>query len=134
MINLQPVMITIPLLKKTAALLLLLCCMAQAFSGAAMLGGYYINNTAYLRNCENKARPQLHCNGRCQLLKKMKQEEKKDAQSPEQRVSGKEQVLSSKSFFAKAPTIHVYPGFVFADQETPLMSGCPSTVFHPPGV
>lgn len=124
---------TVLLLKKTAALLLVLCCMAQAFSGAALLGGYYINNTTYLRNCENKTRPQLHCNGRCQLLKKMKQE-KKDEQSPERRASSKEQVLSSKSFFAKAPTIHVYPDFVFSDQETQLMSGCPSIVFHPPGV
>lgn len=125
---------TVLLLKKTAALLLLLCCMAQAFSGAALLGGYYINNTTYLRNCENKTLPQLHCNGRCQLLKKMKQEEKKDEQSPERRVSGKEQVLSSKSFFAKAPAIHVYQNFGFPNTEMPVMTGCFSSVFHPPGV
>ena len=121
------------MLKKTITLLLLLCCMAQTFSGAAMLGGYYINTAAYLRNCENKSRPQLHCNGRCQLLKKMKQEEKKDAQSPERRVNGKEQVLSSKSFFAKLQVIRFYQRTLFPDKQTPLMTGCLSPVFHPPG-
>lgn len=28
--------------------------------------------------CENKIKPKMHCNGKCHLMKKMKQEEKRE--------------------------------------------------------
>lgn len=125
---------SVTMFKKTAAFLLLLCCMAQTFSRAAMVGGYYLNKAVYLRNCENKAKPQLHCNGHCQLLKKMKQEEKKEAQNPERRSSGKEEVLSSKSYFASVCLLPPVRKLCFTDHPAPSVVGRPSTVFHPPGV
>lgn len=119
--------------KKIAAFLLLLCCMAQTFSRTAMVGGYYLNKAAYLRNCENKAKQQLHCNGHCQLLKKMKQEEKKDAQNPERRSSGKADVLSSKSYFASVYFLPPVKKRCFTDRPVASVVGRPATVFHPPG-
>lgn len=121
------------MLKQTAALLLLICFTAQTFSRLAMVGGYYANTSAYARNCENKAKPMLHCNGKCQLLKKMKQEEKKDQQNPERRNSGKEEVLSSKSFFASVAVA----GCLATTHSSFYLSASPAdqpgSIFHPPG-
>ena len=36
-----------------------------------LLVDYYLNTGNYLENCINKDRPQLHCNGHCQLMTKM---------------------------------------------------------------
>ncbi|WP_189626171.1 hypothetical protein [Sphingobacterium griseoflavum] len=38
-----------------------------------------MNLPAYLAKCINKDRPELHCNGQCVLMKKLKEQEKKDA-------------------------------------------------------
>ena len=48
---------------------------------------YYQINKAYITRvlCENRDKPQLHCDGHCYLAKKLKaQEEKKDQQTSEQ--------------------------------------------------
>lgn len=42
----------------------------------------------------------MHCNGKCQMMKKLKQEEKKDQQNPERKSENKNEIaLSSRSFF-----------------------------------
>lgn len=121
------------MLKQTAAFLLLLCFAAQTFSHAAIVGSYYANTTAYARNCINKAKPRLHCNGKCQMMKKLKQEEKKEQQDPESRAGGKEQVLSSKSFFASL-TMHTHTVHTcYRDEKPAPLADQPSSIFHPPG-
>lgn len=77
---------------------LLFAMLSQTFSKAVIVTSYYADNGAYARNCVNKARPAMHCNGRCQLMKKMKQEENRDRQSPIPK-NGLDEVLSSKTFF-----------------------------------
>ena len=119
-------------LKQFGAILLLLSFVTQAFTGAVIVGGYYVSPGNYAKNCVNRSRPQLHCNGRCQLLKKLKQEESRDQQSPV-KLSRSEQVLSSRSFFVVigAPTIHkqvLHPAIIIGD---PIDRG--AEFFHPPG-
>ena len=41
----------------------------------------------------------MHCNGKCQMMKKLKEQEKKDQQVPERKQENKTEPLSSKSFF-----------------------------------
>lgn len=72
---------------------------AQTFSKAFILVDYLANNKAYIQNCENKAKPAMHCNGKCQMAKKMKNEEKKEERLPDRKGDTKDVVLSSKSFF-----------------------------------
>lgn len=78
--------------------LLLFAMLSQTFSKALLVSSYYANTSAYAKNCVNKARPAIHCNGRCQLMKKMKQEDNGDKQSPVPK-NGFDEVLSSKTFF-----------------------------------
>jgi hypothetical protein len=111
---------------------MLLGLLLQTFQGFAIMGDYYLNTSAYAKNCINKARPQMHCNGKCQMMKKLKQEEKKSAQSPEKNTN-KNSILSSKSFFTTL-------SFLYTGTVIPYISMLPLSpvsrsypFFHPPG-
>lgn len=48
---------------------------AQAWVRTAWALDYHWRRAVYLKACENKARPQLHCDGKCYLLKQIKKSE-----------------------------------------------------------
>ncbi|MES2848248.1 MAG: hypothetical protein V4685_04295 [Bacteroidota bacterium] len=113
--------------------MLLLAFVAQTFSKTFIVAGYYANTAAYAKNCENKAKPKMNCNGKCQVMKKLKQEESKDKQNPERKADNKDEVLSSKSFFTTLsfniqPLKTIYPS-ITANKAVSM----PRTLFHPPG-
>lgn len=121
------------LFRQTTALLLLLAFALQTFSKTVFALDYFVNTTAYAKNCENKAQPQMHCNGKCQMMKMIAQEEKKDQQNPERKAENKnELVLSSKSFY---PSLRL-SGAVQKHYFLPVASGSvlhmPRALFHPP--
>lgn len=63
---------------------------------------FLINQNYIAKNlCENRDKPQLHCNGKCQLCKKLTQEDNKDKQNPQRRNEERNEVLSSRTWFAK---------------------------------
>ncbi len=47
----------------------------QSFYRNIAMLDYEINFSDYLAKCVNKSRPQLHCNGQCVLMKKIKAQE-----------------------------------------------------------
>jgi len=109
---------------------------------AQMLGGfmveidYYLRTAEYAKNCVNKARPLMHCNGKCQMAKKMIQEERKDAQAPERKsVNRNDITLSSKSFFASInlPVFSIIPS-VKRHYTLRNIVGRSLDIFHPPQV
>jgi hypothetical protein len=121
------------MLKTITTIILLGAFAAQTFNRSVIVLDYYSNKAAFAKKCENKARPQLLCKGKCQMLKKLKQEEKKDEQNPERRLENKSEVFSSKSYFAtyNADISGAFASFV------PLFSighpkDCANTFFHPP--
>ena len=67
-------------MKFAAATILILLIMTQTFSKWMLILNYQVNkNYIAAKLCENKARPQLHCNGQCLLMKKMKAAEEKES-------------------------------------------------------
>ena len=59
---------------------MILLVLFQAFSKWVIMAEYTINQDYIAKNlCENKARPMLHCNGKCQLMKKLAEEEKQNS-------------------------------------------------------
>jgi hypothetical protein len=86
--------------RKIATAILLLVLAGQAFDQGFFYLGYYMNRTVYLKNCVNKMRPQMHCNGKCLLMKKIEEQEKKERQQfPEMKMAAKSEIISSKSFY-----------------------------------
>ena len=93
-------------IKQIIASIFLLAFAMQVFNKSFVVYDYYANTQAYAKNCENKAKPKMHCNGKCQMMKKLQQEEKKDQQNQERKGENKIQItLSSKSFFANITSI-----------------------------
>lgn len=63
-------------MKFIAAAIFIILIMTQTFSKWIMIAEFNINRNYIAKNvCENRYRPMMHCNGHCQLMKKMRQEE-----------------------------------------------------------
>lgn len=123
------------LLKRTVAFLLVLVFFAQTFSRYLLVADYYIDTAAYIARCVNKDKPMMHCNGRCQLCKKMQQQDKSDKQSPERRTAGERfgPLASGSSFTGVVP---LWPTCLKLARRPEMAGGkilrMPRGYFHPP--
>ncbi len=121
------------LIKQLLSAFVLLAFSCQLFNRTFIVTSYYANTAAYLKNCENKAKPMLHCNGKCQMMKKLKAEEKKDQQNPERRSENKnEVVLSTKSFYPSIRNISSQSSQLYTAYNDSRSVKMPRSVFHPP--
>lgn len=119
---------------KIASVILLLAFVGQTFSQGVYYLNYIIDKAEYLAKCENKNRPKLQCNGKCLLMKRIQEQEKKEQeQAPQMKLANKAEVISSKSFFPDykevAPT-NSKPVYYIANSGTPIDR--PGFFFHPP--
>lgn len=123
------------LLKYVFVILLLTALFAQNFSRSILLADYLVNIELYKKKCINKAKPMLHCNGKCQMLKKLKRQNTGSASdAPVPPFSQFEIVLSSKSYFPTYDfvvfsTMHKYNSF-----NASIFSNHKESIFQPPGV
>lgn len=93
-----------PLLAYVLAALVLL----QTFSREVLVVDYALNRTNITaRFCVNKARPQLHCNGRCYFAKQLKKQQEHEEKVPN---SLKERLeMLPATFFQVPPRPATYP-------------------------
>jgi hypothetical protein len=107
----------------------------QTFQRGLIVLDYYTNTASFAKDCENKARPLLHCNGKCQMMKKLRQEEKKDQQNPERKSENKNETWTSVSYFTTLSLqlpeeeTHAYPVMTEAS-----LADQPHSIFHPPSL
>ncbi|MBX7182084.1 MAG: hypothetical protein K1X82_08230 [Bacteroidia bacterium] len=91
---------------------------------------YRMNFDTYAKVlCENKNKPMLHCNGKCQLKKELNQQESKETQSipVESNIDLFFQYSEPSLFFHETPTNSLIK------QTVPsLLSGAFLSVFQPP--
>jgi len=120
--------------KKISALILLLAFAAQSFSQGIALIQFHIQRAYIIKTqCINRYRPMMHCDGKCVLAQKLKQQEKKEKQNPDLKMDARHEVVSSRSFFSTLvlniiSTPKKY--FLFSDNRT---ADRPADFFHPPG-
>ena len=63
--------------------LLILLVLLQTFSREVLVMDFSLNRaTITARFCVNKARPQLHCDGKCYFAKRLKQQEERENKAP----------------------------------------------------
>lgn len=120
--------------QRIVAFILAISFLGQTFNQGWYYLGYLVQQKEYMKRCENKARPQLHCNGKCQLMKKILEQEKKEqGQAPELKLAAKVDALSSKSFFPVYTTPVSESRLSLFIQYTigyPVDRAC--SLFHPP--
>jgi len=119
---------------KLASFILLIAFIGQTFDQGVYYLGYLADKSAYAKNCVNKSRPRLQCNGKCQLMKRILEQEKKDQQqTPELKLAAKVEVISSRSFYT---TMLPVAGVIIHRHYYAYNSGSPvdqpSSFFHPP--
>ncbi len=107
----------------------------HTFSSAFIVVDYFVNTGTFAKNCVNRARPKMHCNGKCQMMKKIQEEEKKEQQETERKTDNKNETLSSASFFAILPDIFFKQVFIkYALYNDGKFINMPHIIFHPPTV
>ncbi len=107
----------------------------QTFSRYIIVFDYAVNTEAYAKNCENKTRPNMHCNGKCQMMKKLKQEEKKDQQNPERKSENKsELIFAFQSFSQDFTCLFIKANQLYAPFQYGKENSMPRSIFHPPAV
>jgi len=98
------------------------------------MADYMVNLEAYKKACVNKAKPMMHCNGKCQLLKKMKKQAGDNSTSaPAPKFNQPDYVLSSKSFFPTLSIVTISNCNIFQIQDQSKFSNnYLASIFRPP--
>ncbi|WPQ60668.1 hypothetical protein SIO70_20155 [Chitinophaga sancti] len=107
--------------------------MTQSLNKALIVFDYYTNTATFAENCENKARPSMHCNGKCQMMKKLKQEENKENKAPEKRSENSSELVVSTfpSIQLNNPAFIIISDKYFFDNDITIVE-MPRSHFHPP--
>jgi len=109
--------------------------LVRSLSSGIIVLSYYTNTAAYERYCVNKAHPELHCNGKCQMAKKIRAEQERDQKDPLKSFRLSELVISDQHFFPHIDCVcfpepvaaRIFPWSI--GQEQTMSYG----FFHPPG-
>ena len=116
-----------------SGIVLLFSIALQSFDKAVVVADYYLNPSQFAKNCENTARPMLHCNGKCQMMKKLREKEKQDLLAG--RLSNKSVEFTPLRFYKAIPVVHVAPVHL---PDVIICIGKPihrcSEIFHPPSL
>jgi hypothetical protein len=120
-------------MKFAAATIFILLLLTQTFSKWLIVIDYAINKEYIAKNlCENKSKPLLHCNGKCQMAKKIAAEENQN----NKQSSG---VSFAKASFSEVIVNNITPEPVYSTSTNlkviyifNLPSPLPSSIFHPP--
>jgi hypothetical protein len=116
------------------AYLLMALVLLQTFSRELLVVNFTLNRaTITARFCVNKARPALHCDGKCYFAKKLKQQEERESKAPSPL---KERLEMLPAMFSgwQAPVVARVPQA--ARRYAPFVPGhyaaLLGAVFHPP--
>ena len=120
------------MLRIITAIFLLITFAAQTFSKAVIILDYYTHTTSYAKDCINKAHPMLHCNGKCQMMKKLQQEEKKEQQYPESKSGNKNQDIYFNPVFAIRLLQPIISLQIYSDAPIEKVRDNSALIFHPP--
>lgn len=120
------------MLTRFTAILILCCSVSLNLSGLFVFAGFEMNQSYIAKElCVNKDKPQLHCNGQCYLMKKLKQAQ--DKEQKQERFSPKVQLQEA---IAALPFIFKQYAFASLNLRVPFTTGMPvaqvMTIFHPP--
>jgi hypothetical protein len=108
--------------------------LAQTFNRFFIVVDYQLNKEYIAKTlCENKNKPQMHCNGKCQMMKKLQQEEKKDQQNPDRSNVNKFEFISfSLNKISLSPVLKFSTGLNYPGYQEHYSSRSLSAPFHPP--
>jgi hypothetical protein len=120
-------------LRVLATILLFTSIFLQTFTSFVIQAEYLLNKSYIANNlCVNKDKPAMHCNGKCYLSKKLKEQEKQDQQAPTSKKERLEVVpfFLPKQFSFAVVSISTRQEYYVTDD--PVSSAFLCSIFHPP--
>ncbi|RVU02862.1 hypothetical protein EOD41_02690 [Mucilaginibacter limnophilus] len=123
------------MLNRLLSIFLLVALISSNFSRLFIYAGFEANRSYIAKElCVNKARPTLHCNGRCYLMKKLKQaDEKEKKQEREEKRNQYQEALpvtSATQLVVTSPSSQKK----YAVMPAPGLLQQPTSIFQPPKV
>jgi len=110
----------------------------QTFSKWLVVMEYHWNkNFISEKLCVNKAKPKMHCNGKCQMMKQLAEDEKQNSSNPTNNTA---KLKIQQLAFTDEMNQPVFPILTYVtlayNEEPPLLKHIPpvSSVFHPPAL
>lgn len=82
-------------MKQFIAIFFLVSVFLQTFRMNYKILYYHLNKGSFVQNCENRNKPVLKCNGKCQLSKQIQKQEQQDKEVPLNKTDHHEEVISS---------------------------------------
>lgn len=122
-------------MKQFTAILFLLAFVCQSYKKPFIMADYYANTAAYAKNCINKAKPKMNCNGKCQAMKKIQEEEKKEQDANQRKFENKIEIFPSAiavSSIIFQPLVVINKTY-FSANAAPVKD-LSFAIFHPPRV
>jgi len=123
-------------LKKLFAIIVFAGLLIQTFSMVVLVTQFYVNQDFIAKNlCENRDKPQMHCNGKCCLKKQLARSGKE--QAPGQRTQNSKQVINlfwHQSSFAVQQRYQVVTRQKYFTRNESGTFSFHHAVFHPPTV
>ena len=118
--------------------ILLLLMTIQTFSKWVVVIDYNLNRNYIAKNlCVNRARPKMHCNGKCQMMKKLAEEEKQNSSNNSNNTS---RIKVQDLVFNDEMNKPVLPALTCIEncynEEPPLIkyNAPTASIFHPPAI
>jgi hypothetical protein len=122
-------------LQKIVAAILILAFLGQSFNQYWYFLDYLVEKKEYIARCENKARPQMHCNGKCQLMKKIRaQQDKEQGRPPELKLAGKSEIIPPVNELMLPPVGENLDRQPLPTFTMTLPQGQSSLLFRPPAI
>jgi len=122
-------------MKKIIAIFIFIGVLCQSFSKVLIVADYYLNQNYIAQHfCENKDRPQLHCNGKCYLKKELQhdQQDKDIPLSQSQLEKFNITLFAEKYSFDFSPCFEYLQKQKFLSFQEGLIKGSHKNIFHPP--
>ncbi len=127
------------MVNKVIAILLLFLLNIPLFSKWSFVVYYQVNKSYIAKElCINKNRPQLHCDGKCFLAKKLKAEEEKEQKATSEKLEKMPEIVlffdnnpvdfSGNSSFEELPKLHSF-SYLEPKYGSPLLG-----IFQPPKI
>jgi hypothetical protein len=121
--------------KQLITVFLMLIWLCQLSGRYMVMLDFYVNQDYIAKNlCVNRNRPEVHCNGKCHLAKKMKEEDRRDQENPDRKTDNRSEIfyasVSFADYFKPIFTNITYPYLHPHSIGMPVDQ--PSAVFRPP--
>ena len=108
--------------------------MSYTFNDLLVLADFYANQNYITANlCINKDKPWMHCNGQCQLAKKMQEQDSKNKQGTDHKSENKTEAVCV-AYLPLQPKENAATVSFYLSNSRFIPLGKSNDIFHPPQI